>query len=118
MPPLEPLDRAIALHSTPFGGDGFHPGRNRHTPRRVPPFDCRIPPPPAYRPQRTGRGQPRLLRDRRLDVVPRYPRLELNLRVLHDVDLFLPVVSLEPPLDRKSTRLNSSHSQISYAVFC
>src|SRR2546430_9705075 len=24
----------------------------------------------------------------------------------------------EPGLDRKSTRLNSSHSQISYAVFC
>src|SRR2546427_6816846 len=24
----------------------------------------------------------------------------------------------EPPSDRKSTRLNSSHSQISYAVFC
>src|SRR2546430_10139405 len=24
----------------------------------------------------------------------------------------------EKPLDRKSTRLNSSHSQISYAVFC
>src|SRR2546430_11537147 len=24
----------------------------------------------------------------------------------------------ENPLDRKSTRLNSSHSQISYAVFC
>src|SRR2546427_8656352 len=24
----------------------------------------------------------------------------------------------EPTLDRKSTRLNSSHSQISYAVFC
>src|SRR2546430_4018573 len=24
----------------------------------------------------------------------------------------------EPPEDRKSTRLNSSHSQISYAVFC
>src|SRR2546430_15914117 len=23
-----------------------------------------------------------------------------------------------PPQDRKSTRLNSSHSQISYAVFC
>src|SRR2546427_7334136 len=29
------------------------------------------------------------------------------------------LVSLKPvPLDRKSTRLNSSHSQISYAVFC
>src|SRR2546427_6528619 len=24
----------------------------------------------------------------------------------------------DPPRDRKSTRLNSSHSQISYAVFC
>src|SRR2546427_4791971 len=24
----------------------------------------------------------------------------------------------ETPIDRKSTRLNSSHSQISYAVFC
>src|SRR2546430_13263843 len=36
---------------------------------------------------------------------------------------FFPSVGLgwqlgEEPLDRKSTRLNSSHSQISYAVFC
>src|SRR2546430_10187285 len=37
-----------------------------------------------------------------------------------------PIVDLRPgthlrgevPVDRKSTRLNSSHSQISYAVFC
>src|SRR2546430_6619497 len=28
------------------------------------------------------------------------------------------VVELVAPTDRKSTRLNSSHSQISYAVFC
>src|SRR2546430_11353039 len=28
------------------------------------------------------------------------------------------VTSLRDVLDRKSTRLNSSHSQISYAVFC
>src|SRR2546430_17533153 len=28
------------------------------------------------------------------------------------------VVPVDPDLDRKSTRLNSSHSQISYAVFC
>src|SRR2546430_3972930 len=27
-------------------------------------------------------------------------------------------VTLSPFIDRKSTRLNSSHSQISYAVFC
>src|SRR2546430_4656466 len=37
---------------------------------------------------------------------------------------FVDTASVEPPsalvvsLDRKSTRLNSSHSQISYAVFC
>src|SRR2546430_11686741 len=32
---------------------------------------------------------------------------------------FVPVGGDEPhPVDRKSTRLNSSHSQISYAVFC
>src|SRR6266498_1975731 len=27
-------------------------------------------------------------------------------------------VSFDPPIDRKSTRLNSSHVRISYAVFC
>src|SRR2546430_560791 len=31
---------------------------------------------------------------------------------------FLATPLLEAPIDRKSTRLNSSHSQISYAVFC
>src|SRR2546430_3691909 len=30
----------------------------------------------------------------------------------------VPKVALEVEVDRKSTRLNSSHSQISYAVFC
>src|SRR2546426_1848146 len=28
------------------------------------------------------------------------------------------VAGMQPPLDRKSTRLNSSHLVISYAVFC
>src|SRR2546430_9410601 len=28
------------------------------------------------------------------------------------------IVGIQPEVDRKSTRLNSSHSQISYAVFC
>src|SRR2546430_12395803 len=28
------------------------------------------------------------------------------------------LIALETKIDRKSTRLNSSHSQISYAVFC
>src|SRR2546430_15070173 len=30
----------------------------------------------------------------------------------------LPIKVADEPADRKSTRLNSSHSQISYAVFC
>src|SRR5688572_32420944 len=36
------------------------------------------------------------------------------------VDLATPLsrVATGEPVDRKSTRLNSSHSQISYAVFC
>src|SRR2546430_7753495 len=40
------------------------------------------------------------------------------------VDFIAPLISaikssqLRPLADRKSTRLNSSHSQISYAVFC
>src|SRR2546430_7756082 len=32
--------------------------------------------------------------------------------------LSLPGIRFRPGIDRKSTRLNSSHSQISYAVFC
>ena len=34
------------------------------------------------------------------------------------LDLMLPGISGEEVLDRKSTRLNSSHLGISYAVFC
>src|SRR2546430_13298733 len=34
------------------------------------------------------------------------------------VPLFAPGFAKIPGKDRKSTRLNSSHSQISYAVFC
>src|SRR2546430_3417683 len=33
-------------------------------------------------------------------------------------DMFFPEVGVSTVRDRKSTRLNSSHSQISYAVFC
>src|SRR5689334_9829626 len=34
------------------------------------------------------------------------------------IDNFLRAAGKLPPEDRKSTRLNSSHSSISYAVFC
>src|SRR2546430_12275874 len=42
---------------------------------------------------------------------------DLELHQLEDL-LVVDHVGLEEILDRKSTRLNSSHSQISYAVFC
>src|SRR3712207_8618507 len=38
--------------------------------------------------------------------------------VLADGDLFGPLCAISVPGDRKSTRLNSSHANISYAVFC
>src|SRR2546427_8037677 len=53
--------------------------------------------------------------------------LEHDRRHLRRRDLAAPDLDLDDPLarqhlegevDRKSTRLNSSHSQISYAVFC
>src|SRR2546427_1306692 len=46
--------------------------------------------------------------DAKADFTKRYARLEVYASELFDEDTG----------DRKSTRLNSSHSQISYAVFC
>src|SRR5205085_9433808 len=43
----------------------------------------------------------------------------VNFGASTEVGFFQPALAAaEPPSDRKSTRLNSSHSQISYAVFC
>src|SRR5688572_31392768 len=44
--------------------------------------------------------------------------LRRAVRRLHDDMVDLEGVEIVHQLDRKSTRLNSSHSQISYAVFC
>src|SRR2546427_7417402 len=44
--------------------------------------------------------------------------LEEQLGALGGVDLVVERLGARGLLDRKSTRLNSSHSQISYAVFC
>src|SRR5256886_13349821 len=62
------------------------------------------------------------------DALPIYPQLVLEMAVLRLATLppLLPVDDILRRLealgagspDRKSTRLNSSHSQISYAVFC
>src|SRR2546421_7422882 len=58
-------------------------------------------------------------------VLVKIIRPEAEQRFLCDVELLhllegalAGVVPCGAPLDRKSTRLNSSHDQISYAVFC
>src|SRR2546430_11724259 len=49
------------------------------------------------------------------EILSELKRLALRYGILTDYTSYL---VQEPPTDRKSTRLNSSHSQISYAVFC
>src|SRR5438128_7333816 len=61
-------------------------------------------------------GAPRFTGD--LDVFVR-PTIENASRLLAAVRAFgFPVAEVKPQEDRKSTRLNSSHGSISYAVFC
>src|SRR2546422_259671 len=47
-----------------------------------------------------------------------YKDIETVVDVVHNVGLALRVNDVDDGLDRKSTRLNSSHGYISYAVFC
>src|SRR5205085_12410443 len=60
--------------------------------------------------ERIQSGVPR----RKAIATPRAPRVRSNARQRPGTPLW--ILSLLE--DRKSTRLNSSHSQISYAVFC
>src|SRR5688572_31996094 len=64
---------------------------------------------------------------RRWKCYSKHPKAQFSLKVgtiFEDSDLERELrfgvlaVALPPAKDRKSTRLNSSHSQISYAVFC
>src|SRR2546429_8484018 len=56
-----------------------------------------------------------MIREEKLDEVADRAEQAAEERVL---DLLLPPASPPAPGDRKSTRLNSSHGYISYAVFC
>src|SRR5688572_32079706 len=53
----------------------------------------------------------------RIDLTELDERLEATYAAKTYADL-VPLTADLPVRDRKSTRLNSSHSQISYAVFC
>src|SRR2546427_9590180 len=68
---------------------------------------------PPLRPQRAGRISTYCAHSPRR--TSRFTGLLLSTLASVASKLLSPVIST---LDRKSTRLNSSHSQISYAVFC
>src|SRR5256886_3843902 len=58
-------------------------------------------------------------RARPMDLGPAQAPIEANLQTLPETTWIQPIPNgLVQSEDRKSTRLNSSHSQISYAVFC
>src|SRR2546426_6008790 len=90
---------------------------------RRPPSSPPFPSPPLSRSRRPGvpgspAGRRFLVADREREAAA--PRLDGERvgerdRLHHGGDLVIAVV---PPRDRKSTRLNSSHLVISYAVFC
>src|SRR5947209_11748249 len=45
-------------------------------------------------------------------------QLAIEMNVIHSHERGIFIGNAAGPLDRKSTRLNSSHANISYAVFC
>src|SRR5206468_12615763 len=89
------------------------------SPTHLPPLSSRLPPPP---PRSTLFPYTTLFRSGSSSRTMHPPRL--NSRGLNSIGAARPhpvsasgtLVASEP--DRKSTRLNSSHDQISYAVFC
>src|SRR3712207_7822904 len=65
--------------------------------------------------QEVGDNTPRQdARDKAGEVSREYPIVTITKVVQNN----LPLVGVSFHLDRKSTRLNSSHANISYAVFC
>src|SRR3712207_7506190 len=69
-------------------------------------------------PRHAGVRGRRLRHDRGLGAVPRLPQVDALLPVLELHPLGDPALHPNGRIDRKSTRLNSSHANISYAVFC
>src|SRR2546430_13475721 len=61
-------------------------------------------------------ARPQIIVPNKIDLPEAAPRREAVERFC--ASRGLPVMPISAATDRKSTRLNSSHSQISYAVFC
>src|SRR5205085_6325229 len=77
--------------------------------------DLRLLPRGVDRVDLSGKDEPPTGAQRGLDRPVRALRLA---EAAEEEQIAVPRVGLEAERDRKSTRLNSSHSQISYAVFC
>src|SRR5688572_32721781 len=98
------------------GAGGWEPHARRHGSRLVPSR-------PAQDDHAAGTG---VICDRHRWVVVdqsdriRPDSLQTRCYLVRSIVKILPeyYINIEVPVDRKSTRLNSSHSQISYAVFC
>src|SRR2546422_4961637 len=88
----------------------MEPGRERR--------ERRSPPQPLASRRRGGR--PRRGAARPARARPRAPGSDDLTMATHTLDFERPLLELERQIeeDRKSTRLNSSHGYISYAVFC
>src|SRR3712207_7607448 len=85
---------------------------------RRPPRSTLFPYTTLFRSERAAEDD---LRHRAPDVGERGPELvvaQRRIRLPHQHRLVEPAAEKTPTEDRKSTRLNSSHANISYAVFC
>src|SRR2546427_10178996 len=80
---------------------------------RRPPRSTLFPYTTLFRSERTDQRRQDEVRERAVVTVARVRRDHV-VRFLQEHG----TEQVPEPLDRKSTRLNSSHSQISYAVFC
>src|SRR5438874_10606360 len=58
------------------------------------------------------------IRERNLEALRSYARDCVDVAYHMTVGFHLPLITIALVQDRKSTRLNSSHVEISYAVFC
>src|SRR2546427_8730680 len=67
---------------------------------------------------RSAAGARAAVDDHRLPPALLEPLREIARKIIGGAARALPEDADRPRRDRKSTRLNSSHSQISYAVFC
>src|SRR3712207_8919018 len=69
--------------------------------------------------RREAKGDTQMSKEHNTAIVRRVYDEVLNQNNLALIDeLFAADMIVHDPLDRKSTRLNSSHANISYAVFC